>query len=63
MEKRCKDCRHFYADDRETVYRRGEMFFCKASPYPMSRQYKPGEGSRVSPDMPACPRFRKNSEE
>jgi hypothetical protein len=56
--KTCASCAHFYADDRDTVYRREQMYFCRSSPYPMSRRYRVGEGSRVAPDTPACPRWK-----
>lgn len=57
QQKQCGSCRYLYEDDRDTVYRRGRMYFCRCSPFPMSRQYKVGEGSRVAPDLPACPRW------
>ena len=61
-EKNCGNCRHMVLDERETVYRRGKMYFCRCSPFPMSRQYKPGEGSRVLPEMAGCPRWAAKEE-
>lgn len=51
-DARCETCRWFYLDVRETVYRRGECCFCKRKPFPFSRQYKVGEGSRI--DCKSC---------
>lgn len=55
MEARCENCRWFYLDDRDdrdTVYRRRECCFCRRKPFPFSRQYKVGEGSRI--DRRSC---------
>ena len=53
----CEECRWFYEDRRETVYRRGRCCFCKRKPFPFSRQYRVGEGSRIDPGG-SCPDFQ-----
>ncbi len=55
----CKDCKYFYEDLRDTVYRRDNCFFCKRRGVHFSRNVKQGEGNRVMPDTPICENFSK----
>lgn len=55
----CRECAHCWEDRRETVYRRGECWFCRLKGPFFSRSYRVGEKTRVDPDQPGCPHFTK----
>ncbi|MEG2597648.1 MAG: hypothetical protein RR977_04385 [Oscillospiraceae bacterium] len=59
---RCKDCRFFYDDERDTVYRRKHCYFCKRQGVYFSRNYRVGEKGRIEKDDFACTYFRKQTE-
>lgn len=56
----CKDCKYFYDDNRETVYRRNHCYFCKKKGVHFSRNVKVGEKNRISPNDFACDFFVKS---
>lgn len=58
QEKRlCRDCLYFFADRRETVYRREACCFCKRKGPFYSRSYRVGEKTRIDGEQRACPDF------
>ena len=54
MKARCIDCRHCWKDDRQSVYRRPPLYFCRRKGSFFSRNYRVGEGTRIAPDQPSC---------
>lgn len=59
MEKICRTCRYFYADDRITLYRRDPMYFCRKKGVFFSRNVAVHEQNRILPNDPACPYYKK----
>ena len=62
MEKFCRDCAYFYADNRITPYRRDAMYFCRRKGVFFSRNTALHTKNRILPDDPACPNFKKTSQ-
>ncbi|MBC8560000.1 hypothetical protein [Fumia xinanensis] len=54
----CRECRYFYDDCRDTVYRRSHCYFCKRKGLYFSRNCRIGEENRILPDDPACKFFQ-----
>ncbi len=54
---KCKDCVYCWSDDRITAYRRRDMSFCRKKGTLFSRNYRPGEETRILPEDDACPWF------
>ncbi|MFQ9886617.1 hypothetical protein [Negativibacillus massiliensis] len=59
----CIDCRWCWKDDRATDYRRPPFFFCRKKGSFYSRNYRIGEGTRISPTQPVCEKFSPRTKE
>jgi len=59
MKKTCSLCRHCVADELATDYRRDDFYFCEIKGPFFSRNYRLHEGTRISPQDPACEHFEK----
>ena len=57
-ERRCRQCRWCWQDDRQGNYRRAPMWFCRQKGWIFSRCHRIGEGARIDPDAPACEKFQ-----
>ena len=55
----CRECAPCWEDRSDTVYRRGECWFCRLKGAFFRRNYRVGEKTRVDPDQPGCAHFTK----
>ncbi len=55
----CSSCQYCWKDTRHTDYIRPPYFFCQKKGSFFSRNYRVGEKTRIDPDFPACPEYRK----
>lgn len=53
----CRECIHCFADHRSTDYRRPACYFCRRKGCYFSRNYRPGQQTRIHPNQPACDQF------
>lgn len=53
----CKDCVYLFIDNRLNTYRSAPFYFCQKKGNLHSRNYKIGEGTRISLSDDACEYF------